>query len=93
VIVGQNDGDEAADALEVLATGSFAFNKSTLRIAASQAVAQNLPPALAASIPQLPLLKSGKAFAVLCSGSTCQPPTADAEELRRALDAALQHAR
>ncbi len=46
----------------------FAFNKSVLRLTPNQAVAGNLPPALAATIPNLPGLNSGKSFAVLCSG-------------------------
>jgi uncharacterized protein YyaL (SSP411 family) len=93
VIVGEDANDQGANALEAVATSAFNFSKSTLRIVASQAVAQNLPPVLAETIPHLPLLKSGKAFAVLCSGSSCQPPTADPEELRRSLAAALQPAK
>ena len=101
VVVIANDGDEdAAGDLYAAAVAPFAFNKSTLRLAASQAVAENLPPSLAATIPQLPDLGlgksglgksgSGKSFAVLCSGSACQPPVADAAELRRVLGSALQ---
>ena len=67
----------------------FAFNKTALRFTRSQAVAQNLPPVLAATIPQLPQLASGGSFAVLCSGSTCQPPITDAAELREALGEAV----
>ena len=72
-----------------IAVAPFAFNKTTLRLAANQTVAENLPPALATSIPGLPRPGSGKSFAVLCSGSTCQPPVSEAEELRRALNHAL----
>jgi uncharacterized protein YyaL (SSP411 family) len=35
-------------------------------------------------------LKSGKAFAVLCSGFSCQPPIKDAGELRRALESTVK---
>ena len=42
------------------------------------------------TIPNLPQIKSGKSFAVLCSGSTCQPPVSTAEELRQTLTAALR---
>jgi uncharacterized protein YyaL (SSP411 family) len=35
-------------------------------------------------------LKSGDAFAVLCSGFTCQPPIADAAALQDAVDSALK---
>jgi hypothetical protein len=61
-----------------------------LRLSANQAVHGNLPPALAASIPNLPQLSSGKPFAVLCSGFTCQPPVTDSLELGRALESALE---
>ena len=101
VVVITEDGDEdAAAELYAAAVAPFAFNKSTLRLAANQAAAKNLPPALAATIPNLPGLDSGKSasgksgarksFAVLCSGSACQPPVNDAAELRRVLDATLQ---
>jgi uncharacterized protein YyaL (SSP411 family) len=83
------EGDDADGTLHAAAVAPFAFNKATLRLAPNQAVAENLPPALAATIPHLPQLGSGKSFAVLCSGSACQPPVFAAEELRQALDAAL----
>jgi len=54
-------------------------------------VAANLPPALAATIPNLPHLSSGASFAVLCSGFACQPPITDADELRRALQTSLNN--
>ena len=101
VVVIAEDGDEdAAGQLYDAAVAPFAFNKTTLRLAANQAVAENLPPVLAATIPQLPDLKlpdlgskqsgSRRSFAVLCSGSACQPPVADAVELGNALESALQ---
>jgi uncharacterized protein YyaL (SSP411 family) len=80
---------ETASSLAAVAISSFAFNKSVLRLTANQAVAENLPPALAASIPNLPQLKSGQPFAVLCSSSACQPPITDPAELQRGLEAAL----
>jgi uncharacterized protein YyaL (SSP411 family) len=52
---------------------------------ADKAVAQNLPPALAATIPNLPALGGGKSFAVVCSGFVCQPPVFDPQELARVL--------
>ncbi len=86
VVVIAEDGDgDAAEKLLAAAVAPFAFNKSTLRLAGNQAVAENLPPQLAATIPHLPGLGAGKSFAVLCSGSSCQPPIFDAEELRRVL--------
>jgi uncharacterized protein len=94
VVVIDEGGDKGtADKLYAAAVEPFAFNKTTLRLAANQAVATNLPPVLAATIPNLPALASppgpGKSFAVLCSGSTCQPPIYDAADLRPALEAAI----
>jgi uncharacterized protein len=86
VVIGE---DKAAEQLWAAAVAPFAFNKTTLRFAGNQVVAENLPPVLAATLPNLPQLGSGKSFAVLCSGTACQPPVADAAELSRALDAAL----
>jgi uncharacterized protein len=85
VVIGGNEGDEAARRLYAAAVASFSFNKSTLQLTASQVVAENLPPALGATLPGLPQLRSGKSFAVLCSGSACQPPVTDAAELRQML--------
>jgi len=91
VVVSENDRDDAGSALAAAANAPFAFNKSVLRLAANQAVAKNLPPALASTIPNLPELKSGEAFAVLCSGFTCRPPTRDPQQLRRNLELAAKH--
>jgi len=55
------------------------------RLAPNQAIAQNLPPALAESIPNLPGVAEGKTVAVVCSGFTCQPPVSDPQELERLL--------
>jgi uncharacterized protein YyaL (SSP411 family) len=89
VVVIDGSGSDEGAALLAAAVASFSFSKSVLRLTTNQAVAGNLPPALAATIPELPLLKSGASFAVLCSGFACQPPVTDAEELRRAIEGAL----
>jgi uncharacterized protein YyaL (SSP411 family) len=89
VVIDGSGSDEGALALSAAAVASFAFNKSVLRLKANQAVVGNLPPALAATIPNLPQLKSGSSFAVLCSGFSCQPPVTDPVELRRAIEGAL----
>ena len=88
VVIAADDGK--ADSLEAAAMARFAFTKASLRLAANQVVPSNLPPILAATIPNLPQLNSGKSFAVLCSGTSCQPPVFEASELREALQAALQ---
>ena len=86
VVVIAEEGDaENANELQAAAVATFAFAKTTLRLAVDQAVAENLPAGLAATIPHLPGLGAGKSFVVLCSGSSCQPPVFDAAELRRAL--------
>ena len=89
VVIADHAGEETAESLAAVASAAFAFNKSVLRLTTSQAVAGNLPPALAVTIPNLPGLSTGKSFAVLCSGFACQPPLADPAELRRALESAL----
>src|SRR3984885_13061858 len=89
VVIADHAEEETAKSLAAVAAAAFAFNKSVLRLTTNQAVAGNLPPALAATIPNLPGLSSGKSFAVLCSGFACQPPVADPAELRRTLESAL----
>jgi uncharacterized protein YyaL (SSP411 family) len=86
----KDGSSESAAELQAVATAAFAFNKSTLRLTPNEAVARNLPPALAATVPHLPQLKSGESFAVLCSGSACQPPVSDPAELKRQLERALE---
>ncbi len=93
VVVIAGEADEAAKGLLAAAVAPFAFSKTTLRLAGNQVVAENLPPLLAATLPGLPQLASGKSFAVLCSGTACQPPITDAAELTHALYAALTQPR
>ena len=94
VIIGS---DEAAAQLYRAAVRPLALGTAVLRLDADKAVAQNLPPALAQTIPNLPDLGgqiSGqfvgplggqRSFAVVCSASACQPPIFEAEDLARAL--------
>jgi len=84
VIVGR---DDVAMELYRTAVGPLDLSKAVLRLDADKAVAQNLPPALAETIPNLPALSGERSFAVVCSGFACQPPSFDAEELARALGA------
>jgi hypothetical protein len=86
-VISENEADTD---LVTAANAAFAFNKTVIRLSANQAVARNLPPALSATIPNLPQLNSGKPFAVVCSGFSCQPPISDAAELRRALESTLK---
>ena len=88
VIVGD---DAVADQLRAVASGFFALPKTVLQLAASKVVSENLPPALAETIPHLPVLKEGKSAAIVCSGFSCQPPVMDPEQLRRSLEVALKN--
>jgi len=90
IIISESEADDTGLALSVSSNTAFAFNKTVIRLRSNQAVPANLPPVLAATIPSLPELKSGKAFAVVCSGFTCQPPIQDAGELRRAVESAIK---
>ncbi len=78
--------DELAAQLYSAASASFAFSRSVIKLAANEAVTQNLPPALAETIPNLPGIYSGKTTAVICSGFSCQPPVFDLESLKRLLE-------
>jgi uncharacterized protein YyaL (SSP411 family) len=82
VVVGK---DEAAAGLYRVAMRPLGLSTALLRLDADKVVAQNLPPALAETIPNLPALGEGRSFAVVCSGFACQPPIFDAKELARAL--------
>ena len=87
VVVGN---DAVAAELYRAAVRLLGLNVAVLRLDADKAVAQNLPPALAETIPSLVALAEGRSFdgrsfAVVCSGFTCQPPIFDAQELARAL--------
>ena len=90
VVVADSESDDNGSALAAVAVKHFAFNKTVLRLTANQAVAGNLPPALAATIPNLPQLHAGDAFAVVCSGASCQPPISRVVELQHALDPSLK---
>jgi uncharacterized protein YyaL (SSP411 family) len=82
VVVGR---DEVAAELYRAAVRPLCFGTAVLRLDADKVVAQNLPPALAETIPNLPALGGGRSFAVVCSGFACQPPIFDAQELARTL--------
>ena len=86
VVVGS---DALADRLEAEGLAPFALNKVVLRMADSEAAPQNLPPALAETIPNLPAVQAGKTVAVVCAGFACRPPVSEPEELRRVLGEVL----
>ena len=82
VVVGK---DEKADGLLKAAIAPFAVNKSVVHLTDSEAVAQNLPPVLAETVPNLPALKEKKSVAIVCTNFACQPPVETAEELSSSL--------
>ncbi len=82
VIIG--DG-ELAKRLYTAAVAQFTLGKAVLKLEPNEAAPQNLPPALAETIPHLPVIKEGKIAAVICSGFTCQPPIFDPDELTQSL--------
>jgi uncharacterized protein YyaL (SSP411 family) len=82
VVIGNN---AAAAELYRAAVRALDLNTAVLRLDVDKAVAQNLPPALAATIPNLPALDGGESFAVVCSEFACQPPVFEAQELARIL--------
>jgi uncharacterized protein YyaL (SSP411 family) len=82
VIVGEGS---SAEKLSAVALQKFSFTQTVLQLAPNQAVAQNLPPSLAQTIPALPNVANSNAFALVCTGSSCQAPTGDAAALGQLL--------
>ena len=79
-------GDDAlAEQLHTVAATLFGIGRSVLKLPTNQAIAQNLPPGLAETLPHLAELTGRKSAAVLCSGFSCQPPIFDPEQLRQEL--------
>ncbi len=89
VVVGN---DQTAAMLYKAARRRLSFNTSVLCLDTGKAVAQNLPPVLAETIPNLPALTTGRSFAVICSDFTCQPPVFEADELQQVLNTAPSRA-
>ncbi len=87
IIVGEGDD---AERLQQAAAKVFAFNLTALQLTPNEAVAQNLPPALAATIPGLPVTRASAAIAIVCSGFSCQPPVSDPEQLEKILRAGIR---
>ncbi len=83
VVVG--DGPEA-DRLEATAVSGFAVNKTVIRLTAEKLANGNLPPALAETLLQVPAPKKAKAWALVCLGRTCLPPTDESDVLLQSLN-------
>lgn len=88
-IVG-DDGE--AERLAAVANARYAVNKTVLRLPRAVVEQRALPPELAATLPYLPGLASGRSVAVVCSGASCQPPVSDPEALLELLNSMLNAA-
>ncbi len=86
VVIGE---DQKATELLQAATAPFAVNKSVIHLTDSEAVAQNLPPVLAETIPNLPAVKARHSAAIVCTNFSCHPPVDSAEEVSRILQDAI----
>jgi uncharacterized protein len=86
VVIGE---DDKATALLRAAIAPFAVNKSVVHLTDSEAVAQNLPPVLAETVPNFAALNEKKSVAIVCTNFTCQPPTYDPEELSKLVRTAI----
>jgi hypothetical protein len=82
IVIGE--GTTAREMAQV-ANRRFELNSSILHLGEGHAVAQNLPPALAETLTNLPDITEPRAMAVLCSNFACQPPIDSVERLTRAL--------
>jgi uncharacterized protein YyaL (SSP411 family) len=89
IVVGK---DQAAADLYRSARRPLSLNTAVVRLDADKVVAQNLPPALANTLPHLPALSGDRSFAVVCSDFACQPPVFEAHELARMLGTTTQRA-
>ncbi len=82
VVVTGNGDDPAAQKLERAAAETFRFGMALLRITPEMLAKRWLAPALAETLPHL---RANIAQAIVCSGTACQPPVAEAESLRAML--------
>jgi hypothetical protein len=74
----------------VIATARYAVNKTVLSLPRAVVQGGMLPPALGETLPHLPELSTGRSFAVVCSGTSCQPPVYEAEALIELLNRMLE---
>jgi uncharacterized protein YyaL (SSP411 family) len=77
VVITGDSNDPAAQALEAAAHGVYRFGNSVTRITPGASLA-HLAGALKETLPHLPI---NKPLAIVCSGSTCLPPTNDPKQL------------
>ena len=82
VVITGRAGDPAAKRLEETAAAGYRFGKAVLRVTPERAAAGALAPALAETIPHL---RADVAQALVCSGTSCQPPVSDPGKLQALL--------
>ena len=82
--------DEAARELTSAATVRYLGNKTVLRLGRETVEHGLLPAALKDALPHLPELKQGRSFAVVCSGTSCQPPVFEPEVLIELLNRLME---
>ena len=75
-------GDPAAQRLEQVANASYRFGKIVLRITPDGAASAALPPALAETLPHV---RADIAQALVCVGTSCQPPVLNPQQLKEIL--------
>jgi len=85
VVLERDLNDPLGKELYQTALAGFVLGKSVLRLPVSSAVAPNLPPALAETLPDLPSINKAHTSAVVCSNFACQPPVGSVEGLKKAL--------
>ncbi|HEX8814993.1 MAG TPA: thioredoxin domain-containing protein [Terriglobales bacterium] len=81
VIVG---GGAGADSLFQAAINEFSATRAVLRYGKT-VTADELPPALKATVSGLEGMKKGEAIALICSGLACSPPISDPHKVRERL--------
>src|SRR5437660_4354969 len=81
VVIGD---DEKAQRLTAAAAASFSFNKAVIQLTKNEVAAQNLPPALAQTIPNAPIKNAGS-VALICTGFACQAPVSEVTHLQEIL--------
>jgi uncharacterized protein YyaL (SSP411 family) len=82
VVIGQK-GDESAKTLLRAAYQAPRAGKRVFNFDPTVLKSRDLPAGLAATLPHVPY--DGRPLALVCVGTSCQPPTSDPEELARAL--------
>jgi len=87
-IVVTGRGAEAGK-LEAQATARFAVNKTVIRLNSRHLTEENLPDALAETIPHAPPPEGVNAWALVCRGRSCLAPISSPDALMDALEAAV----